>query len=373
MLGNLGRGERRNVSYQDVWSKGNDWHAEAKANHDALALSAVIACVNLRANTIAQLPLKAYRLGPDGLPVEVPRQPQLIEAPSKGPRSYWLRQMSISRDIFGNAFGMVVGRDAAGWPTAVEWLDPTKVTTNQPYAGAPVDYTFNGKPVPESDLLIVPGFPVPGSPLGISPLQRSGLVELSSRAQAFGADWFKNGAVPSAILYADTELDAEQAERIRASVQASWRKRRPAVLGSGLRWEKVSTSDVNESQALTTMRHAQVDVCQIFGVPPEKIGIASSGQSITYANREQQAQQFLVDTVNAELVLIQEILTANMPRPQFARFNTGALLRSDLMSRYSAYSTALAAGFLSVDEVRQLEDRGPLPAPATPPGGATSA
>jgi len=373
VLGNLGRGERRNVSYQDVWSKGNDWHAEAKANHDALALSAVIACVNLRANTIAQLPLKAYRLGPDGLPVEVPRQPQLIEAPSKGPRSYWLRQMSISRDIFGNAFGMVVGRDAAGWPTAVEWLDPTKVTTNQPYAGAPVDYTFNGKPVPESDLLIVPGFPVPGSPLGISPLQRSGLVELSSRAQAFGADWFKNGAVPSAILYADTELDAEQAERIRASVQASWRKRRPAVLGSGLRWEKVSTSDVNESQALTTMRHTQVDICQIFGVPPEKIGIASSGQSITYANREQQAQQFLVDTVNAELVLIQEILTANMPRPQFARFNTGALLRSDLMSRYSAYSTALAAGFLSVDEVRQLEDRGPLPAPATPPGGATSA
>jgi HK97 family phage portal protein len=373
VLGNLGRGERRSISYQDVWSKGNDWHAEAKANNDALALSAVIACVNLRANTIAQLPLKAYRLGPDGLPVELARQPQLIEAPSKGPRSYWLRQMSISRDIFGNAFGMVVGRDAAGWPTAVEWLDPTKVATKQQYAGGPMDYTFKGQPVAEADIIVVPGFPVPGSPLGISPLQRSGLVELSSRAQAFGADWFKNGAVPSAILYADTDLDAEQAERIRASVQASWRKRRPAVLGSGLRWEKVSTSDVNESQALATMRHAQVDICQIFGVPPEMIGIASSGQSITYQNRESQQQAWLINGVNADLVLLQEILTANLPRPQFARFNTGALLRSDLMSRYSAYSTALGAGFLSVSEVRELEDRGPLPADMTPPGGATSA
>jgi len=373
MLGNLGRGERRSISYQDVWSKGNDWHAEGKATHDALALSAVIACVNLRANTIAQLPLKAYRNGPDGLPVELPRQPQLIEAPSNGPRSYWLRQMSISRDIFGNAFGMVVGRDAAGWPTAVVWLDPTKVTTKQQYAGAPIDYTFNGKPVAAEDLVIVPGFPVPGSPLGISPLQRSGLVELSSRAQAFGADWFKNGAVPSAILYADTELDAEQAERIRASVQASWRKRRPAVLGSGLRWEKVSTSDVNESQALETMNHAGRDICRIYGVDPAWVGLGGSGSSLTYQNLADRLTSFMASTMNAELVLIQEVMTANLPRPQFARFNTGAFLRSDLPTRYGAYSTALAAGFLSVSEVRELEDRGPMPAPTTPPGGATSA
>jgi HK97 family phage portal protein len=370
VLGNLGRSERRSISYQDVWGRGDEWHPEGRpSRHDALALSAVIACVNLRANTIAQLPLKAYRSGPSGLPVELPRQPQLIEAPSKGPRSLWLRQMSISRDLYGNAFGMIVGRDAAGWPTAVEWLDPTKVTTKQRYAQAPVEFAFHGQPLPAEDVLVVPGFPVPGSPLGISPLERSGLVELARRAQQFGADWLKNSAVPASILYADQELDREQADRLRASVQASWRRRRPAVLGSGLKYEKVGV-DADESQFLATMRHVQVDICQIFGVPPEKIGIATSGQSITYANREQQAQQYLVDSVNAELVLIQEVLTANLPRPQFVRFTTGALLRSDLSSRYAAYSTALAAGFLSVDEVRELEDRGPLP---TPPGGAPSA
>jgi len=368
MLGRLGRTERRDVSYQDVWGRGDEWNPEGRGSRsDSLALSAVVACINLRANTIAQLPLKAYRMGPDGLPVELPSQPQLVEMPSALPRSQWLRQMSISRDLFGNAFGMIVGRNVAGWPTAVEWLDPTKVTTRQKYVGAPLEFTFNGKPVAAADIFLVPGMPIPGSPLGISPLERSGLIDLARRAQDFGHDWFKNGAVPSAILYSDDVLDQEQADRIRASVQSSWRKRRPAVLGSGLRWEKVSTSDVNESQALATMRHLQVDICQIFGVPPEKIGIASSGQSITYANREQQAQQYLVDSVNSDLVLIQEVFTANLPRPQFVRFNTGALLRSDLMSRYSAYSTALAAGFLSVDEVRELEDRGPLPAPTTPP------
>ena len=121
---------------------------------------------------------------------------------------------------------------------------------------------------------------MPGTPLGISPLERSGLIELSHRAQDFGRDWLKNSAVPAAILYADAELDAESAERIRASVTSSWRKRRPAVLGSGLRYEKVGV-DADESQFLDTMRHVQVDICQTFGIPPEEIGIASSGSSVT--------------------------------------------------------------------------------------------
>lgn len=374
MLGRLGRQESRNLSYQDVWGRGEDFvHDQQASSVDALQLAAVIACVNLRANTISQLPLKAFRSGPDGLPVEVSTQPKLIDNPSVVPRSFWLQQMSVSRDLYGNAFGMVVGRDAAGWASSVEWLDPTKVTTHQSVTAGPVSFTLSGQPLNASDVIVVPGFPVPGSPLGISPLQRSGLVELSIRARAFGSDWFRNGAVPSAILYADTELDADQAERIRASVMGSWRKRRPAVLGSGLKYEKVST-DVDESQFIGTMNHAALSICQIFGVPPEKIGLAASGQSITYANREQQAQQFLVDSINADLVLIQEILTAQMPRPQFARFNTGALLRSDLASRYSSYATALSSGFLTVDEVRQLEDRGPLAtAPASQIPGAPNA
>lgn len=373
MLGRLVRPERRAVSYQDVWGRGDDWTPDGRAGvSEALRLSAVVACVNLRANTLAQLPLRAYRSGPDGLPVEVPVQPRLVESPSVLPRSQWLRQMSISRDVWGNAFGMVVSRDGAGWPTGVEWLDPSKMETRQDHTGGPVLFRYAGQELASSEVLVVPGFPVPGSPLGISPLERSGLVDLARRAQDFGHDWLRNSAVPAAILYADQELDRDQAERIRASVTGSWRKRRPAVLGAGLRYEKVGV-DADESQFLATMRQAQVDVCQVFGVPPEKIGIAASGQSITYQNRETQAQAFLVDTMNAEMVLIQEVLSANIPRPQFVRFSTGAFLRSDLASRYQSYATALAAGFLTVDEVRELEDRPPFPSPAPVLGGSTDA
>jgi HK97 family phage portal protein len=359
--------EQRAISFQSVWGTGGDWAPESRYGiADGLKLSAVVACVNLRANLIGQLPIAAYQSDKSGQSVAMSPQPRLIEAPSRLPRSYWLRQMSISRDLWGNAFGSIVSRDAAGYPSGVEWLNPAKVEVDE---SDPVrlQVRYNGQPFPAGDLFIVPGFPVPGSQLGISPLERSGLIELSHRAQDFGRDWFRNGAVPSVMLKAsNAELTPEQAEGVRDTVTSNWRKRRPAVIGSG--WE-VDTIDVkaDESQFLDTMRHVQVDICQTFGIPPEEIGIASSGSSVTYANREQRASAILVNTLNAELVLIQEILTASLPRPQYVRFATGALLRSDLAARYQSYATALngTQPFLTVDEVRQLEDLGPMP-PASP-------
>jgi HK97 family phage portal protein len=354
--------ESRAVSYQDVWGSGDTWAPDGTYGPiEALKLSAVIACIDLRAKTIGQLPISAYRPGDNGIPELVPTQPALIEAPSKLPRSQWLRQMSVSRDLWGNAFGAILGRDAAGWPTAVEWLDPAVTVVRERSTLARPEVTYNGREFPYSDLLVVPGFPMPGSAFGISPLQGSGLVELSHRAQEFGRDWFRNGAVPSTVIRSDEVLDADTAARIRDRAVAAWRKRRPAVLGSGLTVEHVKVN-AEESQFLGTMRAAQAEICQVFGVPPEKIGVApTGGSSVTYQNREQQVQQFLVDGINADLVLIQEVLGAAIPPGMFVRINTGALLRSDLAARYASYQVALDAGFLTKDEVRALEERAPIP------------
>jgi phage portal protein BeeE len=68
------------------------------------------------------------------------------------------------------------------------------------------------------------------------------------------------------------------------------------------------------------------------------------------------------------LVPVEEALSSLLPRPQRVRANVSAVLRSDLSTRYESYQTALAAGFLTVDEVRALEDLEPLPesSPAAP-------
>jgi HK97 family phage portal protein len=199
----------------------------------------------------------------------------------------------------------------------------------------------------------------PGRSVGVAPLAACGLVDLGVKAQSFGRNWFANGAVPSSIVYSDQELDSAQAERVVQTILSKWRSRRPAVLGSGLRYEKVSVP-ANESQFIETIRQNQAEIAIVLGIAPEAIGVSVSGSAVTYANREQQQQQTMVNTVNSDLLLWQEVLYDVVPPPQYVRFNSGALLRTDIKARYEAYKIGLDAGFLNVSEPRAWEDLAPM-------------
>jgi hypothetical protein len=72
-------------------------------------------------------------------------------------------------------------------------------------------------------------------------------------------------------------------------------------------------------------------------------------------------------TVNPWLVKLETALGQLLPRGQFVKFNADAVLRPTTKARYDSYAVAIDKGFLTVDEVRELEDRPPLPAGAAPP------
>jgi Phage portal protein len=127
------------------------------------------------------------------------------------------------------------------------------------------------------------------------------------------------------------------------------------VLGSGLRLEVVK-GEGDKSQMLETLRETRTEIALAFGAPPEKFGGVVSGESLTYANRDQNNQQALLDSINPDLVVIQEILTNVLPRPQYVVANTGAFLRSDLATRYQAHATGIGAGFITVNEARAFEN-----------------
>ena len=54
-------------------------------------------------------------------------------------------------------------------------------------------------------------------------------------------------------------------------------------------------------------------------------------------------------------------MTAHLPRGTWAQANLDAILRGDTLTRYQAHGIAIDKGFLTVDEVRKLEDLPPLP------------
>lgn len=340
----------------------NDLHRPRQA----LEVAAVVACVGLRAGAFAQLPLKAFR-DRNGVPEVVSPQPSLFATPSDTVvPSVWKTQMSLSRDLWGFAIGQITAFDAAMYPTKVTWLDPSIVSPTV-HAGM-IEWRVAGQgTIDASTLLHVPSrWVMPGNPVGMSPLEASGLIELARRAQDFGRDWFRYGSVPSAILYSDQTLTQEQADGIVERVLSKWRARKPAVLGAGLRYEPQSVK-ADESQFLETMTRVAHDIAISFNLPPEKIGAAISGSAVTYANREQNQTQYLIDSINPDLVVIQESMDRVTPRGMYALFNTGAFLRSDLTTRYAAYETGIRSGFLTVNEARAHEELAPL-TPA--PGGA---
>lgn len=339
---------------------------------DALRVSAVVACVGLRAGAFAQLPLKGYR-DVNGIAQAIEPQPELLRSPSDVVvPSVWKTQMSISRDLWGYALGRVVAWDGAMYPRRVEWIDPS--CTSWEVERGQIVWRVDGQYVDGSLMVHVPSrFVLPGCPVGMSPLERSGLVDLAKQAQEFGRDWFRFGAVPSAIIRSDEKLSTTEADTLLERIMQRWRNRQPAVIGAGMEYQQVSVK-ADESQFLETVRQAAADIAVSFNMPPEKVAAAISGQSVTYANREQAQQQYLTDSINPDLVVIQETLDRYSPRGQFCRFSTGAFLRSDLETRYKSYEIGIRSRFMTPNEARALEEMEPIasgdsfptPAPAMP-------
>ena len=355
--------ESRAITSLAWWGTGADASPLSVGTYTAetaLALSAVRACVRFKAAILSQLPFDSYRQRAGGSEVVTP-SPLLVARPSGVvARSVWLSQLSASLDLWGNAYGAVVSRDKFGYPTGVEWLNPETVYCHEPVPGGRATYLVSGVEVPAGDIVHLAENVPPGSVKGRAPLERDGLVDLNRKAQEFGRNWFTNGAIPSMVLQVDRDIDEKKSREIKQGwISAMGRRREPAVVGKGITVTPLQVA-ANESQFLDTIRHVQVDICMSFGLLPEQIGIATTGQNVTYANREQRWSDTLVSTINPRLVLVQEVFTDLLPRPQYVRFNTGALLRSDLKTRYESYAIAREIGLQSQNEQRALEDLPPV-------------
>lgn len=359
--------EKRDLSFQDVWGRGDPWPTNTASSRvdvtadSALGLSAVLRAVQLLSDTVASLPVHAYR-GSGATRVRVPAQPQLIAKPSLIlTLDEWIGQAMVSLLLHGNAYGVVLTRDRLGVPTGVEWVSPSDVKVTRDSALSRPKYKLSEETIPTDDIIHIRGFMKPGAVVGSAPLvmQRE-TIGLGIAAQKFGAQWFGDGAHPSSVLTTESAIDKDQADTIKKRFVAAIRGRRePAVLGAGMKYQQIQVA-ANESQFLETHLAIVNDVARAFGLPAEMIGGGGQGSSLTYSNREQSAIDFLTFSVNPWLIRLESAISARLPGGQFVKFNPDALLRTDTKSRYEAHKTGLEGHFLTIDEVRALEDRRPL-------------
>jgi hypothetical protein len=88
-----------------------------------------------------------------------------------------------------------------------------------------------------------------------------------------------------------------------------------------------------EAQFVETMKLTTNQIAAVYGIPPEMIG-GESGSSMTYANVEQQQINFVMFTLRPWLVRLEHAFSALLPDRQYVKFNSDALIRADLKTRW---------------------------------------
>jgi HK97 family phage portal protein len=334
----------------------------------ALRLSAVWSCVRLLSDAVSTLPLDVYRRG-DRNPL--PELPPLLRTPAAGTSlNEWIYQVMVSLLLRGNAYGIVTGRSGATLlPVQVDIAHPDRMAITVLPDGR-VQHRLNGKEISPADVWHVRAYTFPGTVLGLSPVEYARqTIGLGLAAEKFGATFFGDGATPTGILYADRDPGPAAVKDLKAEWMAAHRNtpgpegfpqhgRSPAVL-AGVKFEPISVRP-EESQFLGTLDANVNSIARLYGVPPEMIAGTTAGP-LAYTSPEMRSLDLLTYTIRGWLVRLENAISALLPSNQYARFNAGGLVRVDLKSRYEAHEIALRAGFLTVNEVRELEDRGPLP------------
>ena len=364
------RPERRDITFDQVW--GADVVLDdIRANFETLI--PVFGAVRLLCTEIAKTPLHAYAADGSG---RLERQPAFLHKPSQAPRATpfsWKYRMAYSALVRGGATGVISGIGPDGWPTSVEWLDPTRVHVLDDDDVLHPTFLWDGEPIRDQSAVIhVPAFPLTGKVLGISPIKAFALTsEVGWQALRFGRDWFRNNGIPGATMKhqkIDTFSDEDTA-RLKKAYKAAVTGRDLLLLGRDWDFNAVSIP-ADESQFLATIRATANQIGAIYGVPPERIG-GEAPSSRSYANLDMDLRYVQETSVAGWLVNFEQALTTLAPHregpsdpepTQFLQFNLDANVRADLLTRMQAHEIALRTGLETQDEGRAVEDKPPLTA-----------
>jgi HK97 family phage portal protein len=337
----------------------------------ALQLSTVWGCVRLLADSVSTLPLHVYR-GDDRDPIPTPR---LLTRPSADfpELADWLWAIMASLLLRGNAWGVVTDRRGAGLlPSQVDLVHPDRVAVTINGDGLRV-VRVNGVEQNPADLFHVKAYPWPGQLEGLSPIAYAReAMGLGLAAEKYGAAYFGDAMVPSAVLESDQDIKRESAQRLKAEYTALLRRRRRdiAVLGSGAKLHAIAISP-DESQFIQTQKFNVSTICRFYGVPPEMMAGETAGHE-AYTSPEMRGTDFLTFTLRPWLYRVERAVSGLLPSTQNARFNAGGFVRATLLDRYTAHKLGIEAGWLLRSEVRELEDRPPVAGIDDQPGGAVT-
>ena len=336
----------------------------------AMQTTAVYACVRILSETLASLPLHTYRHTERGKEKAIDHNLYYLlhDEPNPEMTSFVFRETLMGHLLlWGNAYAQII-RDGSGKVVALYPLLPDKMKVDRTSAGELYyEYQTDTGPVilRNYEVFHIPGLGFDGL-VGYSPIAMAkNAIGMAIATEEYGAKFFANGANPGGVL--EHPGIVKDPTRVRESwnavYQGSGNAHRIAVLEEGMKFQPIGIPP-EQAQFIATRKFQLNEIARIFRIPPHMIGDLEKS---SFSNIEQQSLEFVKYTLDPwvsrwEQAIQRSLFKESEKRRYFVKFNVDGLLRGDYASRMNGYAVARQNGWMSANDIRELEDMNRIPA-----------
>ena len=357
---------------------GGTTSGKAVTERSAMQMTAVYSCVRILSEAIAGLPVHLYRYDGSGGKEKATTHPLyflLHDEPNPEMTSFVFRETLMTHLLlWGNAYAQII-RNGKGEVVALYPLMPNRMTVDRDADGhlyyeyqtsQDEAHTMDGSRVRllPSDVLHIPGLGFDGL-MGYSPIAMAkNAIGMAIACEEYGAKFFANGATPGGIL--EHPGVVKDPERVRESWNSAFggsaNANKVAVLEEGMKYTPISISP-EQAQFLETRKFQINEIARIFRIPPHMIGDLEKS---SFSNIEQQSLEFVKYTLDPwvfrwEQSMQRALLSMDEKKEYFFKFNVDGLLRGDYQSRMNGYATGRQNGWMSANDIRELENLDRIP------------
>lgn len=358
---------------------GGSSSGKAVTERSAMQMTAVYSCVRILSEAVAGLPLHFYRYTDDGgkeKAIDHPLYSLLHDEPNPEMTSFVFRETLMTHLLlWGNAYAQII-RNGKNEIIALYPLMPNKMEVSRDKSGQ-LYYTYVTQPeeahtmkgtvvyLRPSEVLHIPGLGFDGL-VGYSPIAMAkNAIGMAVACEEYGAKFFANGAAPGGVLEHPGTIKDPQ--RVRESWQSTFggsgNSNKVAVLEEGMKYTPIGISP-EQAQFLETRKFQINEIARIFRVPPHMVGDLEKS---SFSNIEQQSLEFVKYTLDPWIVRWEQsirraLLSSEEKQKYFVKFNLEGLLRGDYQSRMNGYAIGRQNGWMSANDIRELENQDRIPA-----------
>lgn len=350
-----------------MWAVDLDAAGTTLNEKNATTIGALYAAVKLYADTVATMPVGVF-IRDRGVRRPVTR-PSWLDNPVPNNKNYTrfdlMHRTVTSLMIDGNSFLMIL-RGNNGEIVEVRLLDPRKVTVLRTETGAPiyrVKTTAGSVDLTDNDIVHITLFGVGEDLRGLSPVEHHKVtLGLAKATTEYAARFFEQGASVSGLVTTPGELTADQAESLRASFgrrhEGLRNMHKVAVLTGGADFKQLGFNP-SDLAIVENMEAGTQAIARLYGVPLHLLQLPGGNSS--FNSLEIISREWLTLGLGSLIARLeagfQRLIVGDTT---FIKFNVDSMLRPLTKERFDAYAVALNNGFLSLNEVRTLEDRPPV-------------